>query len=159
MSNKLTCCSEDNHCKSIQNDDKCPSCGLVGVSVGKFTVEHLVTDDNRNNVNGANYNVCMNENCDVVYYCIETDTNFLKHQVKVPIWFKKDANPKYACYCSKVTEQQVIDAVLMHGAKTIREVNQITGSMKKSDCQKNNPMGVCCHKIIQEAINKGLAQK
>nr|WP_083779133.1 (2Fe-2S)-binding protein [Thermincola potens] len=42
----------------------------------------------------------------------------------------KDANPKYACYCSKVTEEQVVDAVLKHGAKTAQEVNDITGALK-----------------------------
>lgn len=151
----VCCCSNDSDCESIKNEDKCPACGLIGVSINKITVEHLVTDDN--NIDGSNYKICMNENCDVVYYCKETNTKFLRHQIKVPIWFKKDANPKYACYCSKVTEEQVIDAVLKHGAKTIKDVNRITGSMKKPDCQKNNPMGVCCHKIIQEAINKGLA--
>ncbi|HOV54308.1 MAG TPA: (2Fe-2S)-binding protein, partial [Fervidobacterium sp.] len=32
----------------------------------------------------------------------------------------------------------------------------ITGAMKNSNCKENNPLGVCCHKIIQEAIDKGL---
>lgn len=65
----------------------------------------------------------------------------------------KDANPKYACYCSKVTEEQVVDAVLKHGAKTAQEVNDITGALKNFNRKVNNPMGVCCHKIIEEAIN------
>lgn len=72
---------------------------------------------------------------------------------------KKDADPKYACYCSKVTEDQVIEAVVKHGAKTVKEVNAITGAMKNSLCKENNPLGVCCHKIIQEAIDKGLTMK
>ncbi|PHJ37694.1 BFD-like (2Fe-2S) protein [Desulforamulus profundi] len=83
----------------------------------------------------------------------------MKDQIKVLVWFKKNANPKYACYCSKVTEEQVIDAVVKHGSKTVQQVNAITGAMKNSNCKENNPMGVCCHKIIQEAINKGLAMK
>lgn len=61
---------------------------------------------------------------------------------------KKDADPKYACYCSKVTEDQVIEAVVKHGAKTVKEVNAVTGAMKNSLCKENNPFGVCCHKII-----------
>ncbi|HFH8914459.1 TPA: (2Fe-2S)-binding protein, partial [Streptococcus agalactiae] len=27
------------------------------------------------------------------------------------------------------------------------------------NCKENNPLGVCCHKIIQEAIDKGLKMK
>lgn len=73
--------------------------------------------------------------------------------------FKKDANPKYACYCSKVTEKQVIDAVVKCGAKTVNEVNAMTGAMKNPNCKENNPLGVCCHKIIQDAIEKGLEIK
>ena len=141
------------------NNKKCPICGFTGISVSKITVEHLVTDDNISMVNGTDYRICMNENCDVVYYNLEMEIKFLKNQIKVPIWFKKDANPKYVCYCSKITEDQVIAAVKNHGAKTTNDVNIITGSMKKPNCRENNPMGVCCHKIIQDAINKGLADK
>ena len=55
------------------------------------------------------------------YYNLDKEIKFLKDQVRVPIWFKKDADPKYACYCSKVTEDQVIEAVVKHGAKTVKE--------------------------------------
>ncbi|HGI3756894.1 TPA: (2Fe-2S)-binding protein, partial [Streptococcus agalactiae] len=54
---------------------------------------------------------------------------------------------------------QVIEAVVKHGAKSVKEVNAITGAMKNSNCKENNPLGVCCHKIIQEAIDKGLKMK
>ncbi len=101
----------------------------------------------------------MNEDCNVVYYSTDIGIKFLKNQVIVPIWFKKDASPKYACYCSRVTEEQVIEAVVKHGAKTVKEVNAITGAMKNSNCKEKNPLGVCCHKIIQEAIDKGLTMK
>ena len=84
---------------------------------------------------------------------------FLKDQIKVPIWYKKDANPKYACYCSKTTEEEVIRAVIKHNAKTVEDVIKITGAMANDNCIKNNPRGVCCHNIIQEAINKGSAKK
>ncbi|WP_416337025.1 Csac_0668 family 2Fe-2S cluster-binding (seleno)protein [Desulfitobacterium sp.] len=139
--------------------DNCPVCNNEGVSVNRVTVEHLVTDNYRNAVEGDQYKICMNEDCTVVYYNVDNGTRFSKDQVRVPIWFKKDANPKYACYCSKVTEDKVIEAVVKHGAKTVQEVNTITGAMKNSNCKENNPLGVCCHKIIQEAIEKGLKMK
>jgi len=136
--------------------ESCPVCNNEGVTVSRITVEHLVTDDNRKAVEGDNYRICMNEDCNVVYYSVSNEKKFLRDQVRVPIWFKKDANPKYACYCSKVTEEQVIEAVLKHGAKTVKEVNAVTGAMKNSNCKENNPLGLCCHKIIQEAIDKAL---
>ncbi len=159
MNNVNECCHECNTQKIDQTKDNCPVCNKGGISVSKVTVEHLVTDDYHKSVEGEQYKICMNEYCNVVYYSVDNEKKFLKDQVRVPIWFKKDANPKYACYCSKVTEDQVIDAVLKHGAKSVKEVNAITGAMKNSNCKEKNPLGTCCHKIIQEAIDKGLALK
>lgn len=153
------CCSGCNTQKIEQTKDNCPVCNNEGNSVSKLTVEHLVTDDYLKAVEGEQYKICMNEDCSVVYFNVDNGIKFLKDQVRVPIWFKKDANPKYACYCSKVTEDQVIEAVIKHGAKTVKEVNAVTGAMKNSNCKENNPLGVCCHKIIQEAIDKGLKMK
>ncbi|TEB08855.1 Csac_0668 family 2Fe-2S cluster-binding (seleno)protein [Pelotomaculum propionicicum] len=157
IKNISTCtCSSQN---PEQTRGNCPVCNNQGEAVGKITVEHLVTDDNRKAVEGDKYRICMNENCNVVYYNVDNRIKFLKNQVSVPVWFKKDANPKYACYCSKVTEEQVIEAVIRHDAKIVKEVNAITGAMKNSNCIENNPLGGCCHKIIQEAIDKGLTMK
>ena len=157
--NNDCCCGCNTNVTDMAKANECPICHQEGISVGKVTVEHLLAENYRKNVVGDQYKLCMNEECDVVYYNLENGATFLKDQVCVPIWFKKDANPKYACYCSKVTEEQVIEAVVKHGAKTVKEVNAITGAMKNSNCKENNPLGVCCHKIIQEAIDKGMAMK
>jgi hypothetical protein len=145
--------------ETSHKDVLCPVCGRRGKPVGRITVEHMVSGEDRKTVVGDRYWICMNENCDVVYYNMENSIKFLKDQVKVPVWFKKDADPRYACYCSKITEDEVIEAVVKHGAKTVKEVCAITGAMKNSNCRENNPMGVCCHKIIQKAIDKCLAMK
>ncbi len=159
MNNVNECCHECNTQKIDQTKDNCPVCNKGGISVSKVTVEHLVTDDYLKLVDGEQYKICMNADCSVVYYNVDNGVRFLKEQVKVPVWFKKDADPKYACYCSEVTEGQVIEAVVKHGAKTVKEINAITGAMKNPNCKENNPLGVCCHKIIQEAIDKGLTMK
>ncbi|MFZ5975536.1 MAG: Csac_0668 family 2Fe-2S cluster-binding (seleno)protein [Bacillota bacterium] len=157
--NNECCCGRIKEVTDMTKANNCPVCNNEGTSVGKVTVEHLVAENHCKNVAGDKYKICMNEDCDVVYYDLDNGTTFLKDQVTVPIWLKKDANPKYACYCSKVTEEQVIEAVIKNGAKTVMEVNAITGAMKNSNCKENNPLGVCCHKIIQEAIDKGMAMK
>ena len=109
------CCCECTTQNLNKTKESCPVCNNEGVTVSRITVEHLVTDDNRKAVWGDNYRICMNEDCDVAYYNVDNGIKFLKVQVSVPIWFKKDANPKYSCYCSKVTEEQVIEAVVKHG--------------------------------------------
>jgi bacterioferritin-associated ferredoxin len=98
----------------------------------------------------------MNEECNIVYFSPDLDISYSKHQVKVPIWFKKDADPKYICFCNQVTEQQIINAVLNDGAKNIKDIIRLTGAMKNGKCEINNPLGKCCSHFIQETINKAL---
>lgn len=145
--------------KKTEINKLCPICNKKGEFVKSITVKHLVNDELKKIVNDKLYFICMNENCEVVYYNNESSTIFNKNQVKVPIWFKKDADPKYACYCSKVTEIQVKDAVLNYGATTVKDINEITGAMKICQCEKENPLGKCCSPIIKEIIDKTLKNK
>lgn len=153
------CCCEKNTelIYKIQKSNLCPVCNRSGITVGSITVKHLVLDMLQDIVVDKDYYLCINEECNNVYY--NNKVSFNTEQVKVPIWFKKDATPRYACYCSKVTEEQVIDAVIKDGAKNIKDIIDITGAMENAQCQKNNPSGKCCHNIIQMAIDKGLKMK
>lgn len=107
----------------------------------------------------VNYCICLNEDCDVVYYDLGGNVILKKQDMKIPIWYKKDANPKYICYCNQVTEEQIINAVLNDGAKDIKDIVKLTGAMKDGKCEINNPLGKCCRPIIQETINKVLNMK
>lgn len=137
----------------------CPVCGKEGIPVPRITVAHLVSAQEQDAVVGEHYQICMDRDCDVVYYTPEHEVYFSIHQVREPIWFKREADPKYACYCSRVTEAQVITAVVEGNANTITEVMALTGAMKNAHCREKNPLGICCHKILQEALEKGLALK
>lgn len=142
------------------SNKSCPLCGKLGRPVGGITVKHLVEESLQDKVDAeASYCICMNAACDVVYYEASGDLRFLKNEISVPIWFKKDADPKYACYCSRVTVEDVIRAVVEQGASSVIEVNQLTGAMKNANCKLNNPLGVCCHPVIQEAIDQGKTMK
>jgi len=143
----------------IEKSNLCPVCKEEGTLVKNITVKHIVIDELTEKVGGNDYFLCMNEECDISYYNTESNIKFNKEQLKVPIWFKKEANPKYVCYCSKVTEEQVINAVIKDGDTNMKDVLSITGAMSNPQCQKNNPLGKCCHKIIQNAIDKGLSMK
>ena len=138
--------------------DKCPVCDNKGIAVSEVTVKHLVIPSAHSEIIPGDYFICMNGACDVVYFNPIAKIKFRKDQVTVPIWFKQGAEPKYACYCSEVTEDQVIEAVFVHGAKTVKEVNALSGAMKNSNCLENNPLGVCCHQIIQSVIDQARSQ-
>lgn len=143
----------------VEKSNLCPVCKEEGTLVKNITVKHIVIDELTEKVGGNDYFLCMNEECDISYYNAESNIKFNKEQLKVPIWFKKEANPKYVCYCSKVTEEQAINAVIKDGATNMKDVLSITGAMSNPQCQKNNPLGKCCHQIIQNAIDKGLSMK
>ena len=157
--NKLCCENSEKHLSGERKNNLCPVCKKQGILVKNITVKHMVIDELKERVGNNDYFLCMSEECDITYYNSESTVKFNKQQVKEPIWFKKDANPKYACYCSKVTEQQIINAVVKDGATNMKEVLNITGAMSNPQCQKNNPLGKCCHQIIQNAIDKGLSMK
>jgi len=140
----------------VEKNSLCPICGEKGTFVKSITVKHMVLDDIKEQVETNDYYLCMNEACSIVYFNRESNINFNKEEVKAPIWFKNDANPKYVCYCNKVTEEQVIDAVVKNDAKNMKDIIALTGAMKNGKCEINNPLGKCCSPIIQEAINKGL---
>jgi bacterioferritin-associated ferredoxin len=152
-----SCCENINEESSAK--DLCPICGKKGILVENFTVKHIVSNDLMEQLGEDDYFLCMNEECDMTYYNRKIEMQFCKQQLNVPIWFKKDANPKYICYCSKVTEEQVINAVINEGASNMQEVLKITGAMQNANCRKNNPLGKCCHQVIQVAIEKGLSLK
>lgn len=116
-------------------------------------------DNLKDNVGNTTHYLCPKEGCDVVYYNLDTNTTFDVNQVKVPIWYKNDASPKYICYCNQVTEKQIIDAVVNKDAKSIKDVLKLTGAMKNANCEINNPTGKCCSSVIQSTINKALQIK
>ncbi len=148
--------SEQNFTRVVEKNNICPKCKSKGVEVKSITVKHLVIDELANQVKEPTYFICMNEECNIVYYSSDLDISYNKQQVKVPIWFKKDANPKYICYCNQVTEEQIINAVLNDNAKDMKDIIKLTGAMKNGKCEINNPLGKCCSSIIQEIISKAL---
>jgi len=60
---------------------------------------------------------------------------------------------EYVCYCNHVTEQDIINAI-KDGAKSVKEVIEMTGAMQNSNCEVNNPKGECCYSDIVYVFNK-----
>ncbi len=142
----------------VEKTMTCPICKGDAQEVNSRAVKHFVKEALLDRVHVGKYFICLNENCEVVYFN-QRNVIFRTKDIKVPIWFKKDADPKYICYCNHVTEQQIIDAVLFQGAKNIKDIIKITGAMKNANCRVNNPLSKCCSPIIQDTINKALEIK
>ena len=132
----------------------CPVCNKAGRRVGTETVRHLVQSQLVDTITEEGYGLCMTRSCDVSYYSLVSAKTIDKSLLTIPLWYKGGAAPRYACYCSKVTMEQVRDAVLIEGARSVKDVAGLTGAMRKCNCIHNNPLGKCCHKIIQETIHE-----
>ncbi len=143
----------------VEKNDSCPICKQTGDKVKNITVRHMVLDELLEQIGDYDYYLCISEECDVVYYNSSSDSVFKKADVKVPIWFKKDADPKYVCYCNEVTEEQVIDAVVKDNTENMKDIVRLTGAMKNGQCELKNPSGKCCHAVVQSAIDKGIQFK
>lgn len=61
---------------------------------------------------------------------------------------------EYICYCNKVSEEDIIKAILEKGAKSVDEVIRLTGAMVNSNCKLNNPKGICCYPDIVRVFNE-----
>lgn len=156
----MSCWSSNEDSTSVvEKDHLCTQCNGKSQEVKRITVKHFVLENLQNKVQEGTYYICLNENCDTVYYESAKNIVFKKEHLRMPIWFKEDANPKYICYCNKVTEDQIIDVVVNNGAKSIKDIVSMTNAMKNANCQVNNPLGKCCSPVIQETIHKGIRIK
>lgn len=129
----------------------CPVCGASGQLVPLETVKSMVRSDIPE---AEPFKVCLTADCDVVYF--SPGRVFRQSDVKVPIAWKDGATPKYICYCNRVTEDEIIHAVVENGARTVDDVARLTGAMKNGNCIVNNPKGTCCHKDIEIKIKQVL---
>lgn len=128
----------------------CPLCKQPGQKVPKQTVVSLVKDHAPSE---NHYWLCLNPSCPGVYFGTGGEI-WRQGQVKVPVAFKEGARSKYVCYCSRVTEQDIINVVLTRQAVTLSEAIALTGAMKNGDCVNSNPAGICCSTAFKEAFSR-----
>ena len=136
---------------------KCPTCGETGQKVANETVRHILKSKNKKSVGEEEFYLCMNPECDAAYF--SSKLVFSKSALKKPLWYKTDANPKYACYCRKITQEELTHAVLQTGLTEAGEIMLHLRGNVKSNCRINNPTGHCCHPVFNEMIEEALRTK
>jgi bacterioferritin-associated ferredoxin len=130
----------------------CPVCGVVGQPVPRETVLAMVKEQRPLD---CKYWLCLTPSCPVAYYGRGGEI-WRQTQIRVPIAQKDGARPKYVCYCSGVTEQDIINAVISKKALTLTEAIAITGATGVGDCKINNPAGICCSTAFKEAFARAV---
>lgn len=122
-----------------------------------ITVKNLVIAPLRDKIKKKTYHLCTSESCNVVYYDTDYEEIYKINDLKVPIWFKEKAKPKYICYCNQVTEEEMIQGI-NNGAKNLKDLIRITGAIKNCNCELNHPTGKCCSTQINEILEKYLSK-
>jgi len=56
------------------------------------------------------------------------------------------------CYCKNVTVDEIERAVVK-GAKTLSDIQAITGACTGNKCKELNPLGRCCSEDIKAMLN------
>jgi hypothetical protein len=150
----MTACDKLKRAIDAQSKMKCPTCSKTGQKVQNETVKHILKAKYKSKIGEQDYYLCMNPDCSVAYY--NPESVFDKSALKVPLWYKKDANPKYACYCRKITQEEVTKTVMETGLAEAGPIMQHLRGNVKGNCKINNPTGHCCHPVFNEVIKKAL---
>jgi len=56
------------------------------------------------------------------------------------------------CYCKNVTKAE-IEQVIKKRAKTLADIQTMTGACTGNQCKELNPSGRCCSEDIKEMLN------
>ena len=64
-------------------------------------------------------------------------------------------NNDLICYCDNVTKGQII-AAMEAGAKTLKDIKQMTGACTSCKCAELNPSGKCCAQDIAKVMKEYL---
>ena len=59
------------------------------------------------------------------------------------------------CYCDNVTKGQIL-AAMEQGAKTLKDIKQMTGACTSCRCAELNPSGKCCAQDIARVMKEYL---
>ena len=113
----------------------CPVCGVVGQPVPRETVLAMVKEQKPLD---CKYWLCLTPSCPVAYYGRGGEI-WRQTQIRVPIAQKDGARPKYVCYCSGVTEQDIIKTVISKKALTLTEAIAITGATESAIARSTIP--------------------
>jgi bacterioferritin-associated ferredoxin len=134
------------------NGIKCPICHEVGQAVSAMTIESMMLNPKRL-VYQATYFICKNPDCKIAYYNDKGHDQMMVSELNTPIHFKHHASPKWICYCSRVTEDEIIDAIQNKGCHTVEDIIDDTQAYTVKKCVINNPTGKNCLSDMQQLIN------
>ncbi|MHA1954140.1 MAG: hypothetical protein ACW96U_09380, partial [Candidatus Heimdallarchaeaceae archaeon] len=93
------------------------------------------------------------------YFNNETRKTVHISELKRPLWYKEGADPIYACYCTNITEDDIVRTVIETGLRDMRHIMFYLKGRFGNACKYKNPLGICCIDTFNSMIVKGLRIK
>lgn len=139
--------------------NKCPKCGTEGQLVSNFTVKRIVNKEIKDKIADADFYLCMDSRCVIGYFNNEVQKTIHMSDFKRPLWYKEGADPIYACYCTSITEEDIVKTVIETGLRNMRHIMFYLKGRFGNTCRYKNPLGICCVDTFNSMIVKGLRIK
>lgn len=133
----------------------CPGCGVSPQHwVKAVTLRALLKGPEQGLVTKAEYRLCTNQACAVVYFDPEDGVAFTKDQVSVRVGFKESDAPRPLCYCFDHSWESLQKEWLVTGQSTV--VASIRESIRsgRCRCEETNPLGRCCLAEVARAVEQ-----
>lgn len=137
----------------------CPECGTRGRKVEPVTLESLLIEDARADLNGSSdFRFCKTELCEVVYYREGGAERFVSSDVRVPV-FQKSADPsRIVCYCFEHRVADIEYDVARTGTSVVPEAITEKCRQGLDHCEELNPQGACCLGNVRQVVKAAMAQ-
>ena len=139
----------------MQEQNRCPQCGTKGQKVANFTVQRIVKKQYKEIISDNDFYLCKDSKCETGYFNNEVGKTIHKNDLKKPLWYKEGADPKLACYCTNITEDDIIKTAIETGLKNMRHIMFFLRGRFGNTCKYRNPQGICCEDTFNSMITKG----
>lgn len=139
-------------CCRTGTEHRCPECGAAGIQVKSVTVKNMVLPSKVSWVTEETYFLCPSPTCKVVYFSLTSQFYFGKEDIRVAVWLKDQGLDVPLCYCQKVTRRDILEALAGGCPPELKAVMEHTGAGRGGRCLTENPVGRCCHSILEEFI-------
>ncbi len=135
----------------------CPMNGQVVKSIGRKTIESLVSPELKKTLMPQPYYFCDAPDCDTVYVSALGDHLITKDQLTVRVGIKETEDPIPLCYCFGYDRKTLRDDIRRTGDTDIQTT--ITERVKAGECrcEETNPSGICCLGSVARAIKHAQA--
>lgn len=134
-----------------QHKTYCPSCGGVGRSVRRITLESLIRSEHLCRISDQPYFVCTGFGCSIVYFNQKGHT-FDEAALKVPFGLKGTSKPMTICYCFAFAAEDIHEEIARTGQTTVLDQIQMRMKDEGCRCESENPIGRCCLDTVRSVI-------